>query len=54
MKNEQEKRNQGSVFRQAYEYKGKHIQWKVGIWKPVILEESRGESGQKHRCALET
>lgn len=54
MKNEQKKRNEGSVFKEASEYKGKHIQRKGGIWKTVILKKSRGESGQKVRHALGT
>lgn len=54
MKNEQEKRNKGSVFKKAHEYKGKHIQRKRGIWKTIILKKSRGDSGQKVRHALQT
>lgn len=54
MKNEQEKKNKGSVFKKVHEYKGKHIQRKRRIWKTVILKKSRGESGQKVRHALQT
>lgn len=54
MKNEQEKRNEGSLFKKTNEYKGKHTQRKAGIWKTVILQKARGESGQKARHALGT